>query len=193
MARFSAPFRLILAVVLATGACAGGCTTMNRPVQSSITDTSSMFPAAVTVRAQNGESAASPVDSGSAAPISPALAAVVPEGPAVGLSDGALASPPRSSPEPPIVTGPLDTALESLFGEALTSGWTPLLLSELFTEGWNQPFVFSPPSDSGALRQEWINASNGVFYRQWVLDYNYRNHVTPREAAISAHGPFSRP
>jgi hypothetical protein len=52
-----------------------------------------------------------------------------------------------------------------------------LLFSELFTEGWNQPFVFSPPSDSGALRQEWINASNGVFYRQWVLDYNYRNGV----------------
>ena len=69
--------------------------------------------------------------------------------------------------------------LESLFGEASTSGWTPLLFSELFTEGWNQPFVFSPPSDSGALRQEWINASNGVFYRQWVLDYNYRNHVDP--------------
>ena len=115
--------------------------------------------------------------SGSAATASPVPAAVVPEGSAVGPPDGALDPPPRGSPAPRIVTGPVDTVLESLFGEASTADWTPLLLSELFTEGWNQPFVFSPPSDSGALRQEWINASNGVFYRQWVLDYNYRNHV----------------
>ena len=59
------------------------------------------------------------------------------------------------------------------------SDWTPLSFATLFTEGWNQPFVFSPASDSGALRQEWINAANGVFYRQWVLDYNFRDHATP--------------
>ena len=35
MARLSARFRLILAVAVATGACAGGCSTLNRPVQSS--------------------------------------------------------------------------------------------------------------------------------------------------------------
>ncbi len=76
---------------------------------------------------------------------------------------------------PRVVTGGLlDTAFESLFGEAPTSDWTPLSFSTLFSEGWNQPFVFSPASDSGALRQEWINAANGVFYRQWVLDYNFR-------------------
>jgi hypothetical protein len=39
--------------------------------------------------------------------------------------------------------------------------------------------VFSPASDSGALRQEWINSANGVFYRQWVLDYNFRDHTAP--------------
>ena len=157
------------------GRVAGGCSTVHRPVQSSVTATSSIAPAAITVRAQSGEPAASPVLSGSAATASPALPAVATEGPAAGSPDGALDPPPRGSPPPTIVTGPIDTVLESLFGEASTSGWTPLLFSDLFTEGWNQPFVFSPPSDSGALRQEWINASNGVFYRQWVLDYNYRN------------------
>ena len=179
MARLSARFRLILAVAIATGACAGGCSTVNRPVQSSITATSSTTPAAVTVRAQSGEPAASPVVSGSAATPSPTLPAIAPEGPPVGPADGALDPPPGGSPAPTIVTGPVDTVVESLFGEALASGWTPLYLSDLFTEGWDQPFVFSPPSDSGALRQEWINASNGVFYRQWVLDYNYRNGVQP--------------
>ncbi len=80
---------------------------------------------------------------------------------------------------PRVVTGGLlDTAFESLFGEAPTSDWTPLSFSTLFSEGWNQPFVFSPASDSGALRQEWINAANGVFYRQWVLDYNFRDQAT---------------
>ena len=67
MTRLSARFRLILAVALATGACAGGCSTVNRPVQSSTTATSSTSPAAATVRAQSGEPAASPVVSGSAA------------------------------------------------------------------------------------------------------------------------------
>ena len=177
MARLSARFRLILAVALATGACAGGCSTVNRPVQSSITATSSTSPAAATVRAQSGEPAASPVVSGSAGDRSPrAGRRAVPEGPAVAPPDGALDPQPPGSPAPPIVTGPLDTVLESLFGEASTADWTPLYFSDLFTEGWNQPFVFSPPSDSGALRQEWINASNGVFYRQWTLDYNYRDH-----------------
>jgi hypothetical protein len=78
---------------------------------------------------------------------------------------------------PRVVTGPLDTALESLFGEASTDNWTPLYLSDLFTRGWDEPFVFSPPSSSGALRQEWINASNGVFYRQWTLQYTFRSTV----------------
>ncbi len=70
-----------------------------------------------------------------------------------------------------------EVAGESLAGEASVDLWTPLSWRGLFTEGWNTPFVFSPPSDSGALRQEWINAANGVFYRQWVLDYAYHNHV----------------
>ena len=93
-------------------------------------------------------------------------------------------------------SGPLDTAIKSLFGEALTSDWTPLSFSTLFTEGWDQPFVFSPASDSGAFRQEWINAANGVFYRQWVLDYNYRDRTTGFRnrdiGTLSIFAPLSR-
>ena len=183
-ARLAARFRKILTLAVATGACAGGCATVSRPDQSSSTSsfstaaaTSSTSPAnTATVRAQSGEPAARPVDSGSAATTTPAPAGVFPEDPSGG---GTIDPSPDGSPTPRIITGPLDTAFESLFGEASTSDWTPLLLSELFTVGWNQPFVFSPPSDGGALRQEWINSANGVFYRQWVLDYNFRDHVDP--------------
>jgi hypothetical protein len=175
----SARFRLILAVALAQGACATGCSTVTRMARPSSVATGGASPAPATIRAQSGEPAASPVVSGSGATATPAPAAADSEGGAVGPPAGALDPQPQDSPAPRIVTGPLDTAIESLFGEASTADWTPLLLSELFTVGWNQPFVFSPPSDSGALRQEWINASNGVFYRQWVLDYNFRDHVNP--------------
>ena len=130
----------------------------------------------LTVRAQDGE---------------PAPAAVPPAPTPNPAADPAGVSPPdEGAPEdagnssstsagPTVTTGFLDTALESLFGPALTADWTPLSLSTLFTEGWTQPFVFSPASDSGALRQEWINEANGVFYRQWVLDYNFRDHTHP--------------
>jgi hypothetical protein len=86
----------------------------------------------------------------------------------------------------------LDTVIESLFGAASTSNWTPLYFSDLFATGWDEPFVFSPPSDSGALRQEWLNAANGVFYRQWTLDYNYRGNVRPSGSAdIGTWGIFA--
>ena len=203
-ARLSARFRVILAVAVATGACAGGCSTLNRPIQSSVTPPSSTSPTAATVRAQNAEPAASPVISGSAvtAPLVPTTVVsdgpgvALPEGPDVAPTDGAPDPPPGGSQAPRVVTGPVDTVLESLFGEASTTGWTPLLLSELFTEGWNEPFVFSPASSSVLSRQEWINASDGVFYRQWTAQYGYRATVPPAGNADigqwSIFAPLSR-
>ena len=64
-----------------------------------------------------------------------------------------------------------------MFGDVSSDHWTPLSWRDLLSEGWDEPFAFAPAGDGGALRQEWINAANGVFYRQWVLDYVYRNHV----------------
>ena len=116
--------------------------------------------------------------------------------------DAAPVAQPNAAPaaaatsEPSLVMAPFGTGVESLFGEASTTGWAPLLFQDLLTEGWDQPFVFSPASDSGALRQEWINSANGVFYRQWVLDYNYRNHVDPSGSrdigTWSVFAPLSR-
>jgi hypothetical protein len=130
------------------------------PQSSEMASTTPSAPSAVRVRAQSED---------------PTTAAGLPEAPSTEQP-----VVPASNPATPRIFrgGALDTALESLFGEVLTSDWTPLSLATLFTEGWNQPFVFSPASDSGALRQEWINAANGVFYRQWVLDYDFRDRAT---------------
>jgi hypothetical protein len=146
----------------------------------------------LTVRAQDDEPAA-----GFVQPESTTAPATAPAG-----MLGAEPTTEEPAPMPPALTatritdGFLSTAIESLFGPASTADWTPLSLATLFTEGWNQPFVFSPPSDGGALRQEWINAANGVFYRQWVLDYNFRDHVSPSGnrniGTWSIFAPFSR-
>ena len=165
-------FGLIAAIPLFAGAMSGGCSTVDRPMVQPASGAAQLSPAAVTVRAQSDEPAIGAVPLTGA----PDPAAALPEAP-LAEQPGAPAS---NLATPRVVTGGLlDTALESLFGEALTSDWTPLSFATLFSEGWNQPFVFSPASDSGALRQEWINAANGVFYRQWVLDYNFRDHSTP--------------
>lgn len=165
-------FGIVAVVSLLAGAMSSGCTSVDRRMVQD----GQASPSALTVRAQNDE---------------PTTAAEPPIGAVAPASDPPVGLPEMTSTEQPgapasslaaptfATTGVIDTALESLFGEALTTEWTPLSFATLFTEGWNQPFVFSPASDSGALRQEWINAANGVFYRQWVLDYNFRDHANP--------------
>jgi hypothetical protein len=165
-------FGLIVFIPFLAAAMSEGCSTVDRSRMPAVSETTQMSSPSVTVRAQSDEPAPGVVPPSEA--VNPAAA--LPEAPST-EQPGAPAS--NLAATRVVTGGVLDTALESLFGEALTSDWTPLSFATLFTEGWNQPFVFSPASDSGALRQEWINAANGVFYRQWVLDYNFRDHATP--------------
>lgn len=72
---------------------------------------------------------------------------------------------------------PLDVALESILGEANEANWRPLSFRTLLSEGWNDPFVFTPRSTSGAPRQGWINAFDGVMYRLWFNSFGYRQNV----------------
>jgi hypothetical protein len=178
LARPSRRCWLVVAIVIAAGGFTVGCSTVNNPAQVRASQWNPKSLAPVVIRAQSVDAPSRPAGTDSAASTIPALPAAspgaVPESPPGSITDGA-----GDSPAPPFVTGPVDTVLESLFGEAATENWTPLYLSELFTQGWNQSFGFSPPSSSGALRQEWINASNGVFYRQWTLQYNFRSTVPP--------------
>ncbi len=176
----SSRFGLMLTMPLLAGAMSGGCSTIDRPVTPAVSDAAQSSPSPLTVRAQNDEPAAGVgASNGAPGPSSDPVGALT-GGPTTSEPGAPPVFPSTSAaPAPTVVSGVLDTALESIFGAALTADWTPLSLPTLFTQGWDQPFVFSPASDSGALRQEWINAANGVFYRQWVLDYNFRDHATP--------------
>jgi hypothetical protein len=58
-----------------------------------------------------------------------------------------------------------DVICESIFGHPNPCCWTPLPLSTLFSEGWDEPWVPSPNGSGGAPRQGWINAADGNIYR----------------------------
>lgn len=67
--------------------------------------------------------------------------------------------------------GPLGVMRESIFGSGTDEPFTPLLLRTLFTDGWDDPWV-APPSDSDMpVRQGWVNAPDGLFFRNLVWTY----------------------
>jgi hypothetical protein len=66
-------------------------------------------------------------------------------------------------PEATHESGLLDLIRESMFAKR-DDLWRPLPLRTFFSEGWNEPWSASPRSSTGAPRQAWINAFDGVFY-----------------------------
>ena len=63
---------------------------------------------------------------------------------------------------------------ESIFGNR-SDLWRPLPLGTFFSEGWLEPWYPCPRSTTGAPRQGWINAYDGVFYRLFFFDFSYVN------------------
>ena len=63
---------------------------------------------------------------------------------------------------------------ESMFGNR-SDLWRPLPLSTFFSEGWLEPWYRYPRSSTGAPRQAWINAFDGVFYRLYFFNFSYVN------------------
>ncbi len=72
--------------------------------------------------------------------------------------------------------GLLSMIRESMFGNQ-RDPWKAMPLSTFFSEGWLEPWYNSPRSTTGAPRQAWINAYDGVFYRLWFLDFTYVNNA----------------
>ena len=64
---------------------------------------------------------------------------------------------------------------ESIFGNR-SDLWRPLPLGTFFSEGWLEPWYPCPRSTTGAPRQGWINAYDGVFYRLFFFDFQYVNN-----------------
>jgi hypothetical protein len=64
---------------------------------------------------------------------------------------------------------------ESMFGSQ-KDAWKATPLNTLFSDGWLEPWHSYPRSTTGALRQPFINAYDGVFYRLCFFDFTYVNN-----------------
>ena len=179
---------LALAVMLPTGALSGGCSTVNRSVAPSVAEATGAFPSGAVVRAQDDERGARRYLVGTSRERTLRRLRRC----AGSHHERGIQPPPSTSATPGAVMDPLSVAFESLFGEASTSEWSPLSFSSLFTEGWNQPFVFSPASDSGRCDKSGSTRRMASFTVSGYLTTTIAIMWTPREVVILAHGPFLR-
>jgi len=90
---------------------------------------------------------------------------------------------PAPSPAPVTAAAPIErdysfseVIAESVAGDVYAdpSRWQELSFRNLFSKGWDKPWV-SPPAGTGAPRQGWINADDGVFYRLSVASFNWQH------------------
>ena len=87
---------------------------------------------------------------------------------------------------------------ESLAGNVYEPGrWRPLDWRTLFSDGWNEAWASPPNGEGGAPRQGWLNAYDGVFYRLFLLTFNYAHDVDDHGgdnylAGLTAYTPLNR-
>jgi hypothetical protein len=95
-----------------------------------------------------------------------------------------------------VVLGPFDTIARSICGKPDPNTWRPLLLSTLFTEGWDEAWVPSPNGSGGAPRQGWINAADGNLYRLGFFTFAQAFNSGPKSnaylGAFTIFTPLSR-
>ena len=71
--------------------------------------------------------------------------------------------------------GLLGMIRESMFGNQ-KDAWKAMPLNTFFSDGWLEPWYSYPRSTTGAPRQPFINAYDGVFYRLCFFDFTYVNN-----------------
>lgn len=98
---------------------------------------------------------------------------------------------PALAPAPSVqATEPVETAAPAdrdySFGEVIAesvagdvyanpSRWQELGLHNLFSKGWDKPWVSPPAGAGGAPRQGWINAYDGVFFRLSIATFGWQH------------------
>jgi hypothetical protein len=75
---------------------------------------------------------------------------------------------------------------QSICGPRTDPQWTPLTIDTLFTKGWDEPWIKPPSGSGGAPRMGWVNAADGHFNRNFILDYLYTDRV-PGTSSGSPH------
>jgi hypothetical protein len=71
--------------------------------------------------------------------------------------------------------GLLGMIRDSMFGNQ-KDAWEAMPLNTFFSDGWLEPWHSYPRSTTGAVRQPFINAYDGVFYRLCFFDFTYVNN-----------------
>ena len=99
-------------------------------------------------------------------------------------------------PRAPRRYSPLEVITLSIFGSGKEEPFTPLLLRNFFTDGWDEPWI-APPEDSDMpRRQGWVNSADGLFFRNLVLTYqNSEGLPTGQDANLGMfqfQSPLSR-
>ena len=93
-------------------------------------------------------------------------------------------APTRSAAAPVAAASPAERnytfgemASESMFGDVYgdPSKWEELGYGNLFSKGWNKPWVSPPAGGGGAPRQGWLNADDGVFYRLSLASFSWQH------------------
>jgi len=76
---------------------------------------------------------------------------------------------------------------KSIFEKQNASDWRPLLISTMFSEGWNEVWVPSPNGSGGALRQGWINAASANIQRAEYFSFSqgFNNQPTSNAYELS--------
>ena len=77
----------------------------------------------------------------------------------------------------PNTARPFNVIWQSIVGSGQQRPWTPLVVGTLLSEGWDEPWVAPPSGTGGAPRQGWVNAADGHFNRNVILDYASTEHV----------------
>ncbi len=62
-----------------------------------------------------------------------------------------------------------------VYSDTAAANWQDLSYSNLFSKGWNKPWVSPPNGGGGAPRQGWINANDGVFYRLGIAVFSWQH------------------
>jgi hypothetical protein len=72
-----------------------------------------------------------------------------------------------------------EAAVESLTGDVYSepSKWQSLSYTDLFSKGWDKPWVSPPTGGGGAPRQGWLNANEGVFYRLGISVFGWQHDL----------------
>ena len=91
---------------------------------------------------------------------------------------------PTRSAATPVAAAPVERdytfgemVSESMFGDVYgdPSKWEELGYGNLFSKGWNKPWVSPPLGGGGAPRQGWLNAEDGVFYRLSIASLGWQH------------------